>query len=297
MSRYLHAIFLAFLLLVNVTTASAFVPQGLSMSEQKVSSKNDFAGSPLAATDTAGNIVWKENYGPYGERLVGQTAAADNRQWFHGKAADADTGLQYFGARYYDPVLGRFMGVDPVGFQEDNIHSFNKYAYGNNNPYRYIDPDGRIPVLVYALYVASVRGSIWLAQRQAGAIMAAEVAAGAATGAATGGISAAEGLAARGAGKLAKEGIYEFKQGAQTYCGQSCDIPRRLNEHMASGKLTPDMLSTLKTTEVLGGQTARELAEHRRIQQITGGIPARFSDKVSNKVDPIGQNRSHLLNE
>jgi hypothetical protein len=34
------------------------------------------------------------------------------------------------------------MGVDPVGFQEDNIHSFNKYAYGNNNPYRFIDPDG-----------------------------------------------------------------------------------------------------------------------------------------------------------
>jgi RHS repeat-associated protein len=104
---------------------------------------NDFAGSPIAATNSQGNIVWKENYGPYGERLVGQTAAADNRQWFHGKAADADTGLQYFGARYYDPVLGRFMGVDPVGFQEDNIHSFNKYAYGNNNPYRFIDPDGR----------------------------------------------------------------------------------------------------------------------------------------------------------
>jgi hypothetical protein len=34
------------------------------------------------------------------------------------------------------------MGVDPVGFQEDNIHSFNKYAYGNNNPYRFVDPDG-----------------------------------------------------------------------------------------------------------------------------------------------------------
>ena len=149
------------------------------MSEQKVNE----SGSPLAATDAAGNIVWKENYRPFGERLTNQAESADNRQWFHGKAADADTGLSYFGARYYDPVLGRFMGVDPVGFQEDNIHSFNKYAYGNNNPYRYIDPDGRMPVLVYALYVASVRGSIWLAQRQAGAIMAAEIGAGVATGA------------------------------------------------------------------------------------------------------------------
>jgi RHS repeat-associated protein len=95
-----------------------------------------------AATDAAGNIVWKENYRPFGERLSNQAESADNRQWFHGKAADTDTGLQYFGARYYDPVLCRFMGVDPVGFQEDNIHSFNKYAYGNNNPYRFIDPDG-----------------------------------------------------------------------------------------------------------------------------------------------------------
>jgi uncharacterized protein RhaS with RHS repeats len=47
------------------------------------------------------------------------------------------------GARYYDPVIGRFMGVDPVGFQENNIHSFNRYAYANNNPYRYIDRDGK----------------------------------------------------------------------------------------------------------------------------------------------------------
>jgi RHS repeat-associated protein len=152
-----------------------------------------------AATDTAGNIVWKENYHPFGERINNQAESFSNRQWFHGKAADEDTGLQYFGARYYDPVLGRFMGVDPVGFQEDNIHSFNKYAYGNNNPYKYIDPDGRIPVLVYALYVASVRGSIWLAQRQAGAIMAAEIGAGVATGTAMGGVSAAEGLAIRAA--------------------------------------------------------------------------------------------------
>jgi RHS repeat-associated protein len=127
MPRYLHAILLAFLLILTASTASAYTRQGLSMT----------------ATDAAGNIVWKENYRPFGERLSNQAESADNRLGFHGKAVDTDTGLQYFGARYYDPVLGRFMGVDPVGFQEDNIHSFNKYAYGNNNPYRFVDPDGR----------------------------------------------------------------------------------------------------------------------------------------------------------
>lgn len=47
--------------------------------------------------------------------------------------------------------------------------------------------------------------------------------------------------------------------------------------------------------EVTGGKTAREIAEHKRIQEITGNVPARYSNKVSNKVDPIGPNRRHLL--
>jgi len=44
-------------------------------------------------------------------------------------------------ARYYDPVIGRFYGNDPVGF--NNVHNFNRYAYANNNPYTFVDPDGK----------------------------------------------------------------------------------------------------------------------------------------------------------
>ncbi len=43
-------------------------------------------------------------------------------------------------ARYYDPVIGRFYSNDPIGFRD--VHSFNRYAYANNNPYKYIDPTG-----------------------------------------------------------------------------------------------------------------------------------------------------------
>ena len=46
-------------------------------------------------------------------------------------------------ARYYDPVIGRFYSNDPIGFRD--VHSFNRYAYANNNPYRYTDPDGQKP--------------------------------------------------------------------------------------------------------------------------------------------------------
>jgi RHS repeat-associated protein len=116
---------------------------------------NDIAGTPLLATDAAGNVVWKENYRPYGQRLNNPAAATDNKLGFTGKPFDPATGLSYMGARYYDPVLGRFMGIDPAEVAADDVNGFNRYAYAANNPYRHVDPDGRTPVdalfLVYDL--------------------------------------------------------------------------------------------------------------------------------------------------
>jgi RHS repeat-associated protein len=102
----------------------------------------DIASSPIAATNAAGVLLWNESYRPYGARSQ-NTDQGKQAQWFTGKSLEASTGLSYFGARYYDPVVGRFMGVDPVGFMQSNLHSFNRYAYGNNNPYKFVDPDGR----------------------------------------------------------------------------------------------------------------------------------------------------------
>lgn len=110
---------------------------------------NDISGSPMAASDAAGNLLWKENYKPYGEKLTRSVASTDNKIGFHGKAFDDGTGLSYVGARYYDPVLGRFMGIDPVDYQEDNLHSFNRYAFTNNNPFKFIDADGQYAELAF----------------------------------------------------------------------------------------------------------------------------------------------------
>ena len=107
----------------------------------------------MIATDAAGNVLWKENHRPYGERVLKQAANnnSTNKIGFAGKPFDNETGLSYMGARYYNPVIGRFMGIDPVGFQENNIHSFNRYAYANNNPYKFVDPDGRQAVEAFIL--------------------------------------------------------------------------------------------------------------------------------------------------
>lgn len=57
--------------------------------------------------------------------------------------------LIYMQARYYDPVIGRFYSNDPVDALSylstpNSIHGFNRYAYANNNPYKYTDPDGKM---------------------------------------------------------------------------------------------------------------------------------------------------------
>lgn len=62
---------------------------------------------------------------------------------FTGKERDAETGLDYFGARYMSAAQGRFTSPDPLpGWQKDP-QSWNMYAYGRNNPLKYVDPDGQ----------------------------------------------------------------------------------------------------------------------------------------------------------
>jgi RHS repeat-associated protein len=117
---------------------------------------NDPAGTPVLATDANGNVVWKENHRPYGQKLNNPAAAADNSVGYAGKPFDADTGLSYMGARYYDPLIGRFMGVDPQAVNPADGHSINRYAYANNNPYKYVDPDGRAAQFIVRMEWAAV---------------------------------------------------------------------------------------------------------------------------------------------
>ncbi len=58
---------------------------------------------------------------------------------FTGKEVDEETGLYYFGARYYDPRISLWYGVDPLA---EKAPSWNSYRYGFNNPIRMIDPTG-----------------------------------------------------------------------------------------------------------------------------------------------------------
>ncbi len=100
----------------------------------------DVLGSVIMETDTTGQIIGsKHQYKPFGEGANGQKSGLG----YTGHLEDTDIGLTYMQQRYYDPVIGRFYSNDPVGFTASNPMMFNRYAYANNNPYMYIDPDGR----------------------------------------------------------------------------------------------------------------------------------------------------------
>ena len=80
--------------------------------------------------------------------------ADKTRQKFTSKERDIETGLDYFGARYYASVHGRFGSVDPISLDEKRIADpqfINVYIYARNNPLRYIDPDGADPIEVKLL--------------------------------------------------------------------------------------------------------------------------------------------------
>ncbi len=100
----------------------------------------DHLGTPRALTNSSQSVVLRRDYWPFGEELVERSV--EGRLEFTGHERD-DDGTEAVGgdfdhmhARYYAPWLGRFLSPDPA-------REGNGYAYGGNNPLRYLDPSGR----------------------------------------------------------------------------------------------------------------------------------------------------------
>ncbi len=100
----------------------------------------DPQGTPLAEANASGTITGTFDYAPYGSQAMG---VARDGPGYTGHVNDADTGLVYMQARYYEPVTARFLSIDPKAPIAGNAFNFNRYSYANNNPIVNIDPDGR----------------------------------------------------------------------------------------------------------------------------------------------------------
>ncbi len=119
----------------------------------------DALGSVRMVTDESGGVVSRHDYYPFGGEIgagvngrsgVPGYAPAESgdprtRERFTGKERDGESGLDYYGARYYSAAQGRFTTPDaPFADQHATApQSWNLYSYTRNNPLKYIDPDGR----------------------------------------------------------------------------------------------------------------------------------------------------------
>jgi RHS repeat-associated protein len=133
--------------LAVVLIAALFIPARASAQDEVVYYHTDAIGSVRMTTDASGAVIARYDYAPFGTEWPQNppTTNPDVRQ-YAGKEHDAETGLEYFGARYFRSESGRFTTVDPALDPQQSLAEpqlWNRYAYATNNPLRFIDPNGR----------------------------------------------------------------------------------------------------------------------------------------------------------
>lgn len=105
----------------------------------------DMLGSPVARSQgvAGGGSITATRFEPYGAVAQGFTPNQPYVSGFTGHVQDGRSGLVYMQQRYYDPVAGRFLSVDPIITDANTGNGFGRYTYVGNSPYGKVDPDGR----------------------------------------------------------------------------------------------------------------------------------------------------------
>lgn len=114
----------------------------LELSQQVYIPRHDHNGNVTTLLDVSGNPVETYRYTAFGEETIldttGNEISSINPWRFSSKRIDPETQFVYFGNRYYDPGIGRWVTADPLGFADGP----NLYAYLRNSPLIHIDPYG-----------------------------------------------------------------------------------------------------------------------------------------------------------
>lgn len=135
--------------------------QGTGTNAKIYYTSTDSLNSSSIMTDSAGTIAETMDYYPFGGirldvKPEGSTFTEQRK--YIGQEFDADTGLNYLNARYYNAAIGRFTAQDPVFWGKQNLadpQSLNSYSYANNNPVVMSDPSGLIPTALEAAFMAN----------------------------------------------------------------------------------------------------------------------------------------------
>ncbi len=105
----------------------------------------DYIGSMVKVTDVSRATVFSvTNYYPWGKANVTLNTHPESLK-FTSMPYDSVTGLYFFGTRFYDPTIGRFVQQDSFAGVPSNPLSLNRYAYAGDNPMTFSDPSGHLP--------------------------------------------------------------------------------------------------------------------------------------------------------
>ena len=208
----------------------------------------DDLNSSSALSGSSGSQQEVNAYYPFGRALTASPQASFQvSRRFTGQILDAESGLYYYNARYYDPELGRFIQADDIIPDFSNPQCYNRYSYVMNNPLRYTDPSGHEDVPTGASGRAMLQeenpeaAGVALRARQSAANMATAMKVGVA-------------LTPAGTGM----GLLEFGTGEEAYSGKKLSWWERIK----SGGLAV-MPATLK----FGGKALRVGEEATKIER------------------------------
>ncbi|MBX3000487.1 MAG: hypothetical protein KF893_18350, partial [Caldilineaceae bacterium] len=110
----------------------------------------DHLNSTARIVNSAGTTQSTTYYFPFGGLRAGSHSSLTTKRFtgqYHESSIPGGEGLYYYGARWYDARLGRFTSADSIVPGAGNPQAFNRYSYVFNNPLRFTDPTGHIPML------------------------------------------------------------------------------------------------------------------------------------------------------
>jgi len=122
----------------------------------------DHLGSSSVITyNNQPNDIQRLTYYPYGETFTNSHPTNKEVDYkYTGQLLDDSTGLYFYGARYYDPQLARFISPDTFIQAPGNPQNLNRYSYVLNNPIVYTDPSGNFFQLIVGIAVAAAVGAV-----------------------------------------------------------------------------------------------------------------------------------------
>ncbi len=180
----------------NVSAGFGFADDGLISEKDHYFYHPDHLGNTSYITDIHGSVRQYVAYMAFGETFIEEHTSSSTQPYlFNGKELDRETGLYYYGARYYDPVTSIWQSVDPMG---DEDPSYSPFSYTRHNPVILTDPDGKFWHVAVGAAVGAVANVAYQAyQGNISSVSDGLKAAG--VGAVAGGLAAATGVAVVGA--------------------------------------------------------------------------------------------------